>query len=258
MKRWLIIFGTMIGLLAGVLMGVVPAFQQIRKGETDRAYLEELKGRMESVGTQIHDRQLSLAKWYNWNLQTETPADGFREAYGEILNTADGVMGLLILEQVELPICHQGRTVPIPAAEHDAQSALPIGGRGNHCVLYLPETVDLSEITQDTTAVIICCGQRLFYRPAGEENGEKDIEDLLTLASADKTRNVLFRRCEGITLIPSQDVQAQKRLFCRALAASVLTGLLPVFAGSCLRGVDMLRRLQRFYRINRGKSEISR
>lgn len=79
--------------------------------------------------------QENLARWYNVNLAEELEP-GFMDAYDQILFFSDGVMGSLeCCGRWELPIYHGESEKGVG---HDPNSAFPVGGEGNHSVLYLP------------------------------------------------------------------------------------------------------------------------
>lgn len=257
MKRGWIVFWTVIGLLAGLLAGVLPALRQIRQKEAERVYLAELRGQMQHMDTQARDRQLSVAKWYNWNLKADTPDAGFEQAYGQILSFQDGAMALLVLPGGEIPVYHQGTSGAVPGAEHRADSALPIGGRGNRCVLYLPEEADASTLREGSAAAVYCLGRTLFYQAAdGEAQADED-RDLLVLVPADGSKEILLRRCDAISITEKKQAVPSGLIY-SALTAAILLTMLPVLTGICCKGVGKICRWNRNYRKIQGKGDVSR
>lgn len=87
--------------------------------------------------------QRKLAMWYNANLISEFPEPGFRQAYNRILYYEQGMMGYLEIpsQGISLPIFHDGGA---GGFIHDAASAFPIGGRGNHTVLTCADPIELN------------------------------------------------------------------------------------------------------------------
>ena len=187
-----------------LLVVLAVGFRQQRKQETQtmtREWIrqaEEVEAAVAALGMDALERQKNLAKWYNYNLELGTA--GLGEAYRDILNFGGGHMAVLTVPQWELrmPIGHGGGG----AVSHDPATALPIGGRGNHTVLYLTEAFPWSE---EMCLYIDCLGQRLTYRVISvqEENGEFTPEDpekadLLTLVFQREGACVLVR-CERST-----------------------------------------------------------
>lgn len=88
--------------------------------------------------------QRKLARWYNVNLISDTPEEGFEQAYSGILWHEGGIMGYIEIPSLELilPILHEGGS---GGFIHDARSAFPIGGRGNHTVLTCDALLALGE-----------------------------------------------------------------------------------------------------------------
>lgn len=129
-------------------------------GQTEKTEVREPSAAVvrhgEELGNMGEDAvtiQRNLAQWYNLNLISEYDPD-FRMAYGEILFFSDGVMGTLEIPEVgELAIYHDRSEKGVG---HDPDSAFPIGGTGNHAVLWLPE--DLTPEEGDVFTVHILGG----------------------------------------------------------------------------------------------------
>ena len=116
--------------------------------------------------------QWKLAQRYNEHLQKQAPLT--QEDYLAAANVSDGVMGILQIPAiaVELPIYHgTGEEVLSRGVGHMPQSAIPIGGEGNHAVLTghtgFPEAELLTNLVKlqlgDTFSISIL-GQTLTYR----------------------------------------------------------------------------------------------
>ena len=255
MKRIWIALCIIAGIFTGVLTGVIPAARHIQQEEMEREYLKELKAQMIPSDSEHLERQLDLAKWYNWNLKAAAPEPGFEQAYSQILNYQEGVMALLILPGEVLPIYHQGNSGTISGAEHCFGTSLPIGGRGNCCVLQLPETMDPAELPQGDPAVVFCLGRSLFYREIQEDSAEEGM-DLLILAAPGGEEKRIFSRSEAIT-IATADPPVPPGVLRDALKATALFVLL-LFTGFCCAARSKLGRRNRNYRKIQGKSNISR
>lgn len=124
-------------------------------------------------------QQRSLAEEYNRSLQQSQIADVFSQEdavppeYEEALNVSDGMMGYIQIPKinVNLPIYHgTGEDVLAKGIGHLPQSALPIGGKGNHTVLTghtgLPSAklfTDLTELETGDSFSIHVLGEKLTY-----------------------------------------------------------------------------------------------
>lgn len=188
-KRWYILIGLVLLLPAALL----PLREQIRENRHTRQVVSQLLGRMEEMEPEKRQLQQNLAKWYNRNLTAREQEPGFQEAYGSILDLGEGMMGVLRIPELDLalPITHgEGGAVG-----HDPNSAFPIGGRGNHTILYLRED-RLRRLPEPGGPLrITVLGTEMVYRiesvqimsadwPVERENTE---EDLLTLVVDGRT-----------------------------------------------------------------------
>lgn len=256
-RRWLAVW-IIIGFIGALLAGVIPVMDHLRQQEAEQKYLTELKRQMGPAQACVETRQLNLAKWYNWNLRSEAPDEGFVDAYSQILHFQDGSMALLLLPEMELPIYHQGYSGRIPGAEHSADSALPIGGRGNRCVLHLPEGVTGEFLPDGEMTAIYCMGRILFYRVVSSEEKVQESWDLLILIPGDNQEEILLRRSDGISISHQEDDSTNLHLLRMAAAGGILFALLPVSAGICLAGLGRIRWMNRNHRKKQEKSEIPR
>lgn len=115
------------------------------------------------------ERQLqeNLAMWYNLNLTNSgegKPAEG----YESILYLDNGLMCTVdfLKDGVVLPVWHGARNAQNLGFTHEQRSSLPVGGSGNHTVLYGKADV-LDEITFPQRGDRICVhalGSSLTYR----------------------------------------------------------------------------------------------
>ena len=103
----------------------------------ERKILAALEYRMEAMGEGAIEKQLKIAKWYNWSLEQGNYVPEWD--YESILNLGEGRMGLLSVPELKLalPISH-GVTGP---AGHDPETAFPTGGSREQTVLYIEKTI---------------------------------------------------------------------------------------------------------------------
>lgn len=103
------------------------------------------------------EHQKNLARWYNYNLELGTK--DLEKSYETILNFGQGRMAVLGVPEwgLRMPIYHGSGG----AVSHDPATPLPLGGRGDHTVLYLAEEIPWVE---GQNLYIDCLGQRLTYR----------------------------------------------------------------------------------------------
>lgn len=140
--------------------------------------IQEFQTRVESADITL-ERQKAEA--YNQKIRESLPSDGFsdeedgaEEGYEDILNFGGGMMGYLQIPKinVNLPVYHgTGEEVLAKGVGHLTQSALPIGGEGNHCVLTghtgLPSAEmfnDLTELEEGDEFRICVLNETLTYR----------------------------------------------------------------------------------------------
>ena len=86
--------------------------------------------------------QRELVRWYNLNLRSDSPDNGFQEAYSSILQFPEGNMGyveFIGLDQT-LPLYHDGAQNGLV---HSANTPFPIGEPGSHTVLVCREPIRL-------------------------------------------------------------------------------------------------------------------
>ena len=137
MGRKTIAILTVLAFLAALLAVTVPLALRIRALLEQERTVSEVRERMAALEGEKLTRNQNLARWYNRNLTLENPEPGFRAAYDSIFNLGQGRMGLLEVPELKLalPITH-GMT---GQAGHDPASPLPVGGQGNHIVIFLEE-----------------------------------------------------------------------------------------------------------------------
>lgn len=120
-----------------VLWAVLAVAVSLRLGMEKRmeevSAVAALENRMASLEAESIEKQLKIAKWYNYQLEQGKYLS--ERDYQSIWNLGQGQMGLFSVPELELavPITHGigGR------AGHDPASALPTGGREEQTVLYL-------------------------------------------------------------------------------------------------------------------------
>lgn len=162
---------------------------------------EELNRQAEAVESVVatlapeeiaHER--NLARWYNYNLELGTT--GLESAYETILNFGGGRMAVLGVPEWELrmAIYHgSGGT-----ANHDPATALPLGGRERHTLLYLAEDYPWAE---GMSLYIDCLGQRLTYRVESVETVDGLRRADFTGRAGENLLTLVFDRGETHTLI---------------------------------------------------------
>ena len=191
-----------------LVLAVLLALGLSRSEEPDRMVLfRELNRQAETLDAAVAaldpeqiTHQKKLAKWYNYNLGLGT--QGLEGAYGTILNFGEGRMAVLGVPDwgLRLPVYHGSGG----AVNHDPATALPLGGRGEHTVLYLTEELPWME---GQSLYIDCLGSRLSYRVESIvvtdaiELPERD-ENQLTLVFAQGDSYMLIRcvRCGELVL----------------------------------------------------------
>ena len=115
------------------------------------------------------ERQLqeNLAMWYNLNLMNSGEGKP-TEGYESILYLDDGLMCTVdfLKDGVVLPVWHGARNAQNLGFTHEQRSSLPVGGSGNHTVLYGKADI-LDEIAFPQRGDRICVhalGGSLTYR----------------------------------------------------------------------------------------------
>lgn len=231
MRRRTIIIWTVAGVLAATLGAIFPVALQIHTAREKARSAAALQRQMILLGEQGIGKQRNLAKWYNRNLTIPEPEQGFREAYGSILNFDGGVMGWMEIPALKLsePVEHgTGK------AAHDPDSAFPIGGRGNHTVIRLEEIPGKNTLQPGDTVQLNCLGAILYYRVAATPVGEDGQADILTLVFQDGSV-CCVRNLPG-DIQPEREAPGTGK---RALLAAVLAVAAPLLL--CIPG-SMIRR----------------
>lgn len=120
-------------LLLGGLLLTGPALLNQFSSLTISASLREYYAQLKTADI---SEEKQKARSYNDQLRENTPVP--QEEYAKTLDIADGIMGILSVPKiaVELPIYHGiGEDVLRKGAGHMPNTALPLGGEGNHTVL---------------------------------------------------------------------------------------------------------------------------
>lgn len=231
--------------------------EQIRMREIIRK-AEELESEMASLGREEAELQRNLAKWYNYNLELGTP--GLEPFYETILNFGQGRMAVLALPDWEwkVPIYHGSGGL----VWHDPSTPLPMGGRGNHTVLWISESFPW---TEGMSLYIDCLGQQLIYRVesvqvmgAGwsPERPTEGVRELLTLVYDRANTRTLVRcvRCSELVFREGKTGGFDGIV----IPAILMPGLL--FCLLCLgrRYLSGVQRSQKrgFFHKNRGKTKL--
>lgn len=131
--------------------------------------IQQMHSRLENTDI---DRQMAMAEEYNRKIREKEECT--QEEYREILNISQGMMGYLQIPkiQADLPIYHGvGEETLAKGVGHMPETAVPIGGEGNHSVLTghtgLPSAkllTDLTELETGDLFYISILGQQLTYQ----------------------------------------------------------------------------------------------
>lgn len=193
-----------------------------------------LESRMASMDPESLEKQLKIAKWYNYQLEQGKFVPD--RDYQSIWNLGEGQMGLLRVPELDLtlPITHGiGGLVG-----HDPATALPTGGREEQTVLYIEESVSWregmaletrlpgAEIIWQVESIQIMPPQWPVDHPAGST--------LLTLVF-DRAENRTIVRCRPGTGIP-RELPAPEMLIRQAL----FWGILPIFLVPGISGLGKI------------------
>lgn len=166
--------------------------------------LQALEAKVDAMTDGERKFHRDIAKWYNYNLEQGTP--GLWSAYERVLDLEDGMMAILDVPdlRLRLPVSH-GQESPVG---HDPDTPLPIGGRGNHTVLFLSRGYVWEE---GMPVYIDCLGRRIIYQvesvevlapPWPAEQPAEAGQDLLTLLHDRGNQRTLVRcvRCQSLSV----------------------------------------------------------
>lgn len=136
--------------IAGIAVMAYPSLSSYINAIHSSRAIQSLSARLDAAGSETLREQRRLAEEYN-----RTPAG---DEYDKILDFGNGVMGFLRIPEigVELPIYHGvSDTVLQKGAGHLPGSALPIGGKGNHCILTGHTGLPSAELFTDLTELAV-------------------------------------------------------------------------------------------------------
>jgi sortase (surface protein transpeptidase) len=202
--------------LLAFLLALVAVVWTVRRWYRDRAenarQVAAVEVAVSTLGEKAWNHHRNLAKWYNYHLERGTP--GLWSTYEDILDLGEGRMAVLEVPELglKLPVSHgQGGIVG-----HDRDTALPIGGRGRHTVLFLRWGYNWEEGMQIS---VVCLGRRLTYRvesvqvmpqPWSLERPAGAGQDLLTLVYDRAGTRTLVRcvRCQTLAVREKQPLPA--------------------------------------------------
>lgn len=161
-------------LLLGVGMIAYPSVSSYVNTSHSSQAIQELTDQIRQADTETLELQRNLAQWYNLNLISAQPEEGYTGAYDSILSFANHMMGYIEIPGIDvyLPIYHGvSDEVLAKGVGHLPQSAFPVGGTGNHTALVghtgLPSAKlfsDLTELTAGDAFYIHILGETLMYQ----------------------------------------------------------------------------------------------
>ena len=138
MKKIMMKIGAGVMLLLGIGLLAYPAAASYVHQRNDTGVIRKLENQLRQSDDEAVEMQCNLARWYNLNLTAEQPEENFMEAYYDILDYSDHVMGYIAIPAIgeRLPIYHgTGDEVLSKGVGHVPETAFPVGGEGNHTVL---------------------------------------------------------------------------------------------------------------------------
>lgn len=249
-------------LIVTLLLGLGISFLQIRREQMRMGELirqaEKLEMEMASLGREEAELHRNLAKWYNYNLELGTP--GLESSYETILNFGQGRMVVLAVPDwdLKLSIYHgSGGTV-----YHDPSTPLPIGGRGNHTILWITQPFPW---TEGMNLYINCLGKQLLYRVESVqvmragwsvERPKEGGQDLLSLVYDGRNTRCLVRcvRCDELVLREGKTGE----LDWSAIPAILVPGLLFFVLWLGRRYISSAQRTRKrgFFHKTRGKTKL--
>lgn len=141
--------------------------------------------------------QRSLAQWYNLNLISGQPEEGFEKSYDDILCYANRMMGSIEIPGigVNLPIYHGvSEEVLSKGIGHMPSSAFPIGGEGNHAALVGHTGLPSGKFFDDLTDLE---AGDLFYIHILDETLAYRVEEVLVVEPED---------AEDLDAVPGKDL----------------------------------------------------
>ena len=235
---------------------------EIRKEEMLREMnrqADAVESAVAALSAEDINHQRNLARWYNYNL--ELGAAGLEGAYETILNFGRGRMAVLGVPEWELRMAiYHGSG---GAVYHDPATPLPLGGRGDHTILYLTQPFPWAE---GMSLYIDCLGRQFTYRvesiqevdalrsPEGHQDEGKN---MLTLVFDRENTRTLIRctRCGELVLRQGEDGAAGHFGAWRLLVPLLALGW--IWRGK--RSAKYARKggFFGFCRKNRGKTKLS-
>lgn len=244
-------------------------------GENARA-IGEVKAAMEGLDASLTRKQRNLAKWYNLKLKEKGEAENLSGAYGSILDVTGGAMGYVEVPALDLclPILHEDGETADGAFRHRAETAFPVGGKGNHSLLEGGRLPQLSRLgAGDLIYVHILDGVLVYevtqvreaFATAQVNTMTREGEDLCTLTGVlsrgARQMRVLVRakrvdpeREQALLVEQTGPVLLDKGVIGAALAAALGAGLLPLVCRSLAEGALWLRKWAGVYKKERKKA----
>ena len=168
-------------LLAGVALLAYPEVSNRLSEKNGSTAIQEFTAELAQTDTAELDAQRALAEQYNESLTGQNISDPFvlnsgvvyQDNYNEIMDSANHMMAYIEIPKIEvyLPIYHGVSDEALSkGVGHMRETAFPIGGDGNHCVLTghtgLTKArlfTDLTELEQGDEFYIHALGETLAY-----------------------------------------------------------------------------------------------
>lgn len=277
MSRKMIGIMTALLFLLGVMTLCWTAADCVLKRKENSQSILAFREKMDALEPASIRKQRNLARWYNVSLGSQAHPENLADAYENILSFGDGVLGYMYMPRTGaiLPIYHSfDPSAPGDCLVHLAESALPVGGLGNHTVLKdrrVNGTLrSMDRVQEGDYFYIYILGDVLVYevvqiREVAADGAvpRKDPEADICTLTAHVTRGLdtVQLQTTGKRLEREQEQAAvaalrapaavDRRIVAAALGAAIAAGLLPAAARLCTVSANWLKDI--VHRIHRSR-----